>query len=73
MSACVVYFSIHSIQFKIYNLIFFRCRFISNYEYAEGSLTFARDVISHSVADKENSESLTSFSKITLGEIRSLG
>ena len=67
MSACVVYFSIHSIQFKIYN--FSSCRFISNYEYAEGSLTFARDVISHSVADKENSESLTSFSKITLGEI----
>ena len=26
-------------------------------------------MISHSVADKENSESLTSFSKITLGEI----
>ena len=67
MSACVVYFSIHSIQFKIYN--FSSCRFISNYEYAEGSLTFARDVITHSVADKENSESLTWFLKITLGEI----
>ena len=67
MSACVVYFSIHSIQFKIYD--FSSCRFISNYEYAEGSLTFARDVITHSVADKENSESLTWFLKITLGEI----
>ena len=56
-------------EFGLKYIIFLRCRFISNYEYAEGSLTFARDVISHSVADKENSESLTSFSKITLGEI----
>ena len=56
-------------EFGLKYIIFLRCRFTSNYEYAEGSLTFARDVISHSVADKENSESLTSFSKITLGEI----
>ena len=54
---------------EIWLLIFFFDRFLSNYEYAEGSLAFADDIIKHSQADKENQGSLTSLSRNTMGSI----
>ena len=35
----------------------------------KGASGFAKEVISHSVADKKDGESLTSFSQITLGAV----
>ena len=64
----VKFISASGIQFKLCNFSSWQVPF-KLWTGAEGSITFAKDVISHSVADKENSKSLTSLSKIILGAI----
>lgn len=49
--------------------IFFSDRFLSNYEYSEGSLVFADEIIKHSQAEKENRDSINSLSRNKMGSI----